>query len=207
MSPAPGPSTTAPCCTESSSMLSHGPEAAAASGREARGQPRFYGHSRMLRCAAPRISWASMRALDSLMPKARHSQTISIGPAGGSGQVHHREMNEYGPPPPANGDNTRQAGSVSRSGLPPPRRPAACCRRKTAGRTGMSAGTPPDHAARRAGAAGVVRAGPDPRGQEDPDPGGEGGQSGDRHGDLAGPRQQQGGGLDDAGNLRLRRLP
>jgi hypothetical protein len=111
-----------------------------------------------------------MRALDSLMPKARHSQMISIGPVGGSGQVHHREMNEYGPPPPANGYNTRPAGSVSRSGLPPPRRPAACCRRKTAGRTGMSAGTPPDHAARRAGAAGVVGAGPDPRGQEDPDP-------------------------------------
>ena len=45
------------------------------------------------------------------MPNAGHSQTNSSGPAGGSGHVHHRETNECGPPPPANGYRTGPAGS------------------------------------------------------------------------------------------------
>ena len=85
-----------------------------------RRQPLFSGHSRMLRCAASRMSCASMRARDSAMPNAGHSQTNSSGPAGGSGQVHHREMKECGPPPAAKGYSTGPAGWASWSGLPPP---------------------------------------------------------------------------------------
>ena len=54
---------------------------------------------------------------------------------------------------------------------------------------------------------GVAGAGPDPRGQEDLDSGGEGGHPGDRDGDLVGPREQQGVDRDDAGKLRLWRFP
>ena len=171
-------------------------------------QPSSSGHSRTLRRAASRMSCASMPVRDSAMPNAGHSQTNSSGPAGGSGQVHHRETNECGPPPPANGYRTGPAGSESWSGLPPPgdcRRP--CRRRRTAGRSGRSGGTRPDHAARRAGAPRVAGARPDPRGQEDLDPGGEGGQPGDRDGDLLGPPEQQGIDRHDAGKFRLRRFP
>ena len=78
------------------------------------------------------------------------------------------------------------------------RRP--CRRRRTAGRTGRSAGTRPGHAAAGQVLPGVAGAGPDPRGQEDLDPGGEGGQPGDRDGDLVGPPEQQGVDRDNAGN-------
>ena len=79
--------------------------------REPRRQTSLSGHSRMLRRAASRMSCASMPARDSAMPNAGHSQTNSSGPAGGSGHVHHRETNECGPPPPANGYRTGPAGS------------------------------------------------------------------------------------------------
>ena len=88
-------------------------------------QPSFSGHSRTLRWAASRMSCASMPVRDSAMPNAGHSQTNSSGPAGGSGQVHHRETNECGPPPPANGYRTGPAGSESWSGLRPPGLPTA----------------------------------------------------------------------------------
>jgi hypothetical protein len=60
-----------------------------------------------------------MPARDSAMPNVGHSQTNSSGPAGGSGQVHHREMKGCGPPPPANVYRTGPSGSESWSGLPP----------------------------------------------------------------------------------------
>src|SRR5439155_19579953 len=89
------------------------------------GQLGFSGHSRVLRRAASRIGCASIPARDSAMPNAGHSQTNSSGPAGGSGQAHHRETKECGPPPPAYGYSTGPAGSESRSGLPAPGPPAA----------------------------------------------------------------------------------
>ncbi len=130
---------------------------AGARGKGPRRQLSFSGHGWMLRRAASRMSCASMPARDSAMPNAGHSQTNSSGPAGGSGHVHHREMNECGPPPPANGYSTGPAGSASWSGLPPP---GAGCGQVT----------------RPAGQVllGVAGAGPDPRGHEDLDPGGKG---------------------------------
>jgi hypothetical protein len=54
---------------------------------------------------------------------------------------------------------------------------------------------------------GVVGAGPDPRGQEDLDPGGEGRHPGERDDDLVGPPEQESVDRDNAGKFRLRRLP
>jgi hypothetical protein len=100
------------------------------------------------------------------MPNAGHSQTNSSGPAGGSGQVHHREMKECGPPPPANGYSTGPVGSESGSGL------AAVgeLQPEPEGAPGRGQVTRP------AGQVllGVLGTRPDPRGQEDLDPGGEG---------------------------------
>src|SRR5260370_40113372 len=90
-----------------------------------------------------------MPTRDSAMPNAGHSQTNSSGPAGGSGHVHHREMNEGGPPPPANGYSTGPAGSASSSGLPPPGLPAAlppaadCRPNPNDGREGGAVARPP----------------------------------------------------------------
>ena len=56
-------------------------------------------------------------------------------------------------------------------------------------------------------ALGLLGTGPDPRGQEDLDPGGKGRQPGDRHGDLVRPRQQQGVDRHNPGEFRFRRLP
>jgi hypothetical protein len=64
--------------------------------RTARGEPPYAGrrhcsfpcHTRMLRCAASRISCASMPTRVSPVPSW---QINSSGPLGGSGQAHHRE--------------------------------------------------------------------------------------------------------------------
>jgi hypothetical protein len=99
------------------------------------------------------------------MPNADHSQTNSSWPAAGSGHVHHREMKECGPPPPAVEYKTRapRLAITIRAAAEVADGPAAIGELQA-----EPEGVPVPGQVKWAGL------GPDSRGQEDLDPGGEG---------------------------------
>ena len=168
-------------------------------------QPPLSGHSWMLRRAASRMSCASAPARDSPMSNAATRRRTPAVPRAAA----------------ATSTTGRRKSAVRRRRRRYRPAPLAQHRGRACGRATDGLAAVGELEAEAEGAPGcgqvtraaghvllrVAGAGPDPRGHEDLDAGGIGGQSGNRRGDPVGAREHQGVDRDNAGNFRLRRLP